>query len=183
MQVIKTNIPDVLIIKPQVYGDDRGFFLESFNEKDFFEQTGLSPKFVQDNHSRSIKNVLRGLHYQIQQPQGKLVRVVIGEVFDVAVDLRKSSPTFGAWSGCLLSAENKRQFWIPEGFAHGFLVLSESADFLYKATNYYAPQYDRTLFWNDPKIGIDWPTEAVPILSDKDQKAPLLKQAEVFIDL
>jgi len=183
MQVIKTNIPDVLIIKPQVYGDDRGFFLESFNERDFFEKTGLSPKFVQDNHSRSIKNVLRGLHYQIQQPQGKLVRVVIGEVFDVAVDLRKSSPTFGAWSGCLLSAENKRQFWIPEGFAHGFLVLSESADFLYKATNYYAPQYDRTLFWNDPEIGIDWPTEAVPILSDKDQKGLLLKQAEVFIDL
>ena len=183
MQVIKTNIPDVLIIEPQVYGDDRGFFLESFNEKDFFEKTGLRPKFVQDNHSRSIKNVLRGLHYQIQQPQGKLVRVVIGEVFDVAVDLRKSSPTFGAWSGCLLSAENKRQFWIPEGFAHGFLVLSESADFLYKATNYYAPQYDRTLFWNDPEIGIDWPTEAVPILSDKDQKGLLLKQAEVFIDL
>jgi len=183
MQVIKTKIPDVLIIEPQVFGDDRGFFLESFNEKDFFEQTGFNPKFVQDNHSRSIKNVLRGLHYQIQQPQGKLVRVVIGEVFDVAVDLRKSSPTFGAWSGCLLSAENKRQFWVPEGFAHGFLVLSESADFLYKTTNYYAPQYDRTLFWNDPEIGIDWPTEAVPILSDKDQKAPLLKQAEVFIDL
>ncbi len=140
MKIIKTEIPDVLIIEPLVFGDDRGFFLESFNEKTFKEKTGLSPKFVQDNHSRSVKNVLRGLHYQIKQPQGKLVRVVIGEVFDVAVDIRKNSATFGRWTGCKLSAANKRQLWIPEGFAHGFVVLSETADFLYKTTNYYYHQ-------------------------------------------
>jgi dTDP-4-dehydrorhamnose 3,5-epimerase len=180
MQVIKTKIPDVLIIEPQVYGDDRGFFLESFNEKDFFEQTGLNPKFVQDNHSRSVKNVLRGLHYQIQQPQGKLVRVVIGEVFDVAVDLRKSSPTFGTWSGCLLSAENKRQFWVPEGFAHGFLVISETAEFLYKTTDYYAPEYERTIAWNDPDLAIAWNLEEEPIISTKDRLGKSLKEAEVF---
>jgi dTDP-4-dehydrorhamnose 3,5-epimerase len=181
MQVTATTIPDVLLIEPKVFGDERGFFFESFNEKEFSEQTGVQPKFVQDNHSRSVKNVLRGLHYQIQQPQGKLVRVAIGEVFDVAVDLRKSSPSFGEWAGCLLSAENKRQFWVPEGFAHGFLVLSESADFLYKTTNYYAPQYDRTLLWNDPEIGIDWPIIGQPILAAKDEKGRLFKQAEVFV--
>jgi dTDP-4-dehydrorhamnose 3,5-epimerase len=181
MKVTPTNIPDVLIIEPQVYGDDRGFFYESFNERAFREKTSLDIEFVQDNHSRSRQNVLRGLHYQIQQPQGKLVRVVIGEVFDVAVDLRESSPTFGQWVGCLLSAENKRQFWIPPGFAHGFLVLSDYADFLYKTTNYYAPQYDRTLLWNDAKIGIDWPLQAEPILSEKDKLGQPLEQAETYI--
>lgn len=181
MKVISTDIPDVLIIEPQVYGDDRGFFYESFNIKAFREKTGLDVEFVQDNHSRSSHNVLRGLHYQIQQPQGKLVRVVRGEVFDVAVDLRESSSTFGKWVGCSLSEENKRQFWIPPGFAHGFLVLSDYADFLYKTTNYYAPQYDRTLLWNDPKIGIDWPSQGELILSEKDKAGQPLEKAEVFI--
>lgn len=180
MQVIKTKIPEVLILEPQVYGDERGFFLESFNEKVFGEQTGVNTRFVQDNHSRSRQNVLRGLHYQIEQPQGKLVRVAVGAVFDVAVDLRQSSPSFGRWEGCLLSAENKRQLWIPPGFAHGFLVVSESADVLYKTTNYYAPQHERTLLWNDPDLGINWPLTGDPILSGKDQKGLLLKQAEVF---
>lgn len=180
MKVIPTEIPDVLIIEPQVYGDDRGFFLESFNQKDFREKTGVNTTFVQDNHSMSLKNVLRGLHYQIPNPQGKLVRVVNGSVFDVAVDARKSSPTFGQWVGCVLSAENKRIFWVPEGFAHGFLVLSERAEFLYKTTNYYYPQYEKTILWNDADLGIDWPLEIPPILSPKDQAGQPFKSVEVF---
>jgi dTDP-4-dehydrorhamnose 3,5-epimerase len=181
MKILPTEIPDVLILEPRIFEDDRGFFYESYNEKLFAEKTGVTTHFVQDNHSCSVKNVLRGLHYQIQQPQGKLVRVVVGEVFDVAVDLRKSSSTFGQWVGCFLSAENKRQFWIPEGFAHGFLVLSEVAEFLYKTTNYYAPQYDRTLLWNDFDLAIDWPLKGDPILSAKDQAGQPLKTAEVFL--
>ena len=180
MKVIPTEIPDVLIIEPQVYGDDRGFFLESFNQKDFREKTGVNTTFVQDNHSMSLKNVLRGLHYQIPNPQGKLVRVVNGSVFDVAVDARKSSPTFGQWVGCILSAENKRIFWVPEGFAHGFLVLSDRAEFLYKTTNYYYPQYEKTILWNDADLGIDWPLEIPPILSPKDQAGQPFKSVEVF---
>ena len=180
MKVIPTEIPDVLIIEPQVYGDDRGFFLESFNQKDFREKTGVNTTFVQDNHSMSLKNVLRGLHYQIPNPQGKLVRVVNGSVFDVAVDARQSSPTFGQWVGCILSAENKRIFWVPEGFAHGFLVLSDRAEFLYKTTNYYYPQYEKTILWNDADLGIDWPLEIPPILSPKDQAGQPFKSVEVF---
>jgi dTDP-4-dehydrorhamnose 3,5-epimerase len=180
MKVIPTEIPDVLIIEPQVYGDDRGFFLESFNQKDFREKAGVNTTFVQDNHSMSLKNVLRGLHYQIPNPQGKLVRVVSGSVFDVAVDARKSSPTFGQWVGCILSAENKRIFWVPEGFAHGFLVLSDRAEFLYKTTNYYYPQYEKTIAWNDADLGIDWPLETPPILSPKDQAGQPFKSVEVF---
>ncbi|GCA78802.1 dTDP-4-dehydrorhamnose 3,5-epimerase [Microcystis aeruginosa] len=180
MKVIPTEIPDVLIIEPQVYGDDRGFFLESFNQRDFREKTGVNTTFVQDNHSMSLKNVLRGLHYQIPNPQGKLVRVVNGSVFDVAVDARQSSPTFGQWVGCILSAENKRIFWVPEGFAHGFLVLSERAEFLYKTTNYYYPQYEKTILWNDADLGIDWPLETPPILSPKDQAGQPFKSVEVF---
>jgi dTDP-4-dehydrorhamnose 3,5-epimerase len=180
MKVIPTEIPDVLIIEPQVYGDDRGFFLESFNQKDFREKTGVNTTFVQDNHSMSLKNVLRGLHYQIPNPQGKLVRVVNGSVFDVAVDARQSSPTFGQWVSCVLSAENKRIFWVPEGFAHGFLVLSERAEFLYKTTNYYYPQYEKTIAWNDADLGIDWPLDTPPILSPKDQAGQPFKSVEVF---
>jgi dTDP-4-dehydrorhamnose 3,5-epimerase len=180
MNVIQTKISDVLIIEPQVFGDERGFFYESFNENLFTEKTGVKTNFVQDNHSRSARNVLRGLHYQIQQAQGKLVRVVAGEVFDVAVDIRKSSPTFGQWVGCLLSAENKRIFWVPPGFAHGFLVLSEAAEFLYKTTDYYAPQYERSILWNDPDLAIDWPGTGEPILSAKDKAGQPLKSAEVF---
>ncbi|GCA86202.1 dTDP-4-dehydrorhamnose 3,5-epimerase [Microcystis aeruginosa] len=180
MKVIPTEIPDVLIIEPQVYGDDRGFFLESFNQKDFREKTGVNTTFVQDNHSMSLKNVLRGLHYQIPNPQGKLVRVVSGSVFDVAVDARQSSPTFGQWVGCILSAENKRIFWVPEGFAHGFLVLSDRAEFLYKTTNYYYPQYEKTILWNDADLGIDWPLDTPPILSPKDQAGQPFKSVEVF---
>ena len=180
MKVIPTEIPDVLIIEPQVYGDDRGFFLESFNQKDFREKAGVNTTFVQDNHSMSLKNVLRGLHYQIPNPQGKLVRVVNGSVFDVAVDARQSSPTFGQWVGCVLSAENKRIFWVPEGFAHGFLVLSDRAEFLYKTTNYYYPQYEKTIAWNDADLGIDWPLETPPILSPKDQAGQPFKSVEVF---
>jgi dTDP-4-dehydrorhamnose 3,5-epimerase len=180
MKVIPTEIPDVLIIEPQVYGDDRGFFLESFNQKDFREKTGVNTTFVQDNHSMSLKNVLRGLHYQIPNPQGKLVRVVNGSVFDVAVDARQSSPTFGQWVGCILSAENKRIFWVPEGFAHGFLVLSDRAEFLYKTTNYYYPQYEKTIAWNDADLGIDWPLQTPPILSPKDQAGQPFKSVEVF---
>ena len=180
MKVIPTEIPDVLIIEPQVYGDDRGFFLESFNQKDFREKTGVNTTFVQDNHSMSLKNVLRGLHYQIPNPQGKLVRVVNGSVFDVAVDARQSSPTFGQWVGCVLSAENKRIFWVPEGFAHGFLVLSDRAEYLYKTTNYYYPKYEKTILWNDADLGIDWPLETPPILSPKDQAGQPFKSVEVF---
>jgi dTDP-4-dehydrorhamnose 3,5-epimerase len=180
LKAIATSIPDVLIIEPKVFGDERGFFFESFNRNQFTELIGREVYFCQDNHSRSAKNVLRGLHYQIQNPQGKLVRVVQGAVLDVAVDIRKSSPTFGQHVACELSAENKRMMWVPEGFAHGFLVLTESADFLYKTTDYYAPVFERSIIWNDPEIGIQWPSSAAPILSAKDQQAKLLADAEVF---
>jgi len=180
MQAIKTAIPDVIIFEPKVFGDDRGFFYESFNQKVFEEATGLSFNFVQDNHSKSAKNVMRGLHYQIQQPQGKLVRVTSGEVFDVAVDIRKSSPTFGQYIGVHLSAENKRQIWVPPGFAHGFVVLSETAEFLYKTTALYAPQFERCIRWDDPSIAIAWPIEGAPLLSAKDQQGASLKEAELF---
>ncbi|MDD2864013.1 MAG: dTDP-4-dehydrorhamnose 3,5-epimerase [Methylococcales bacterium] len=179
MNVITTPIPDLLILQPKVFGDTRGFFLESFNQKTFQNLTGLDVNFVQDNHSRSGKNVLRGLHYQIQHPQGKLVRVVSGSVFDVAVDLRKSSPTFGKWHGVELSGENHRQFWVPAGFAHGFVVLSDTADFLYKTTNYYAPEFERCVRWDDEQIGIDWGISQ-PLLSEKDKQGLSLKDAEVF---
>ena len=178
--VIQTAIPDVLILEPKVFGDSRGFFFESFNAKDFANVTGLNVSFVQDNHSRSTKGVLRGLHYQVQQAQGKLVRVTQGAVFDVAVDIRKSSPTFGKWVGYELSDTNHKQLWIPQGFAHGFMVLSESADFLYKTTDYYAPAYERCIAWNDPSIGIVWPEGIAPLLSAKDQQGLSLEQAEVF---
>lgn len=180
MQVQPTAIPDVLIIEPKAFGDDRGFFYESFNARRFTELTGCAANFVQDNHSKSSRNVLRGLHYQIRQPQGKLVRVVAGEVFDVAVDLRRSSPTFGRWVGVLLSAENKRQLWVPEGFAHGFVVTSESAEFLYKTTDYWAPDHERSILWNDPAIGIEWPTGLEPVLSAKDAHAKPLADADLF---
>jgi len=180
VKIVCSNIPDLLIIEPRVLGDERGFFFESFNHRLFQEKTGLNPAFVQDNHSRSGRNVLRGLHYQVRQPQGKLVRVVVGEVFDVAVDVRKSSPTFGKWAGTIISAENKRQLWIPPGFAHGFLVLSQSADFLYKTTDYYAPEHERSIMWNDPAIGIDWPLQGEPILAAKDRAGKRLRDAEVF---
>lgn len=180
MNVLPTEIPEVLILEPRVFGDERGFFMESYNEQVFAEKTGLQVKFVQDNHSRSVKNVLRGMHYQIQQPQGKLIRAVVGAILDVAVDLRKSSPTFGQWVSCVLSAENKRMFWVPPGFAHGFLVLSDTADVLYKATDFYAPQHDRSLLWNDPGVGIDWQLTEPPILSAKDQAGKPLEAADVF---
>jgi len=180
MKVVETSIPDVLIIEPKAFGDERGFFYESFNAAAFEAATGLKRQFVQDNHSKSQRGVLRGLHYQIQQPQGKLVRVVAGEVFDVAVDLRKSSPSFGRWFGTHLSAQNQRQLWIPEGFAHGFVVLSESAEFLYKTTDYYAPEHERSLLWNDPTLGIQWPIDEAPQLSAKDQAGKLLRDAELF---
>ncbi|MBE9041888.1 dTDP-4-dehydrorhamnose 3,5-epimerase [Oscillatoriales cyanobacterium LEGE 11467] len=181
MKVIPTEIPDVMIIEPRIFGDDRGFFYESFNQQVFSEKTGVTETFVQDNHSKSIKGVLRGLHYQIQQAQGKLVRVCAGEVFDVAVDIRKSSPHFGQWVGCLLSAENKRQFWVPAGFAHGFVVLSDTAEFLYKTTDYYAKEYERAIVWNDPDLAIDWHLNGLePTLSAKDKEASSFKDAEVF---
>ncbi|MDW7643569.1 MAG: dTDP-4-dehydrorhamnose 3,5-epimerase [Desulfuromonadales bacterium] len=181
MNVIQTEIPDVLILEPKVFGDERGFFYESFNQKIWEEATGLKTIFVQDNHSRSVKGVLRGLHYQLPpMAQAKLVRCVVGEVFDVAVDIRQHSPTFGKWVGVHLSAENKRQFWIPEGFAHGFLVLSQHAEFLYKTTNYYAPEYDRGIVWDDPDINITWPYPELPQLSDKDRLAKCFADAEVF---
>lgn len=180
MQIQTTAIPGLLIIEPKVFGDERGFFYESFNARRFAELTGVQTRFVQDNHSKSAKNVLRGLHYQIQQPQGKLVRVIAGCVFDVAVDLRKSAPTFGQWVGITLSAANNRQLWIPEGFAHGFVVTSESAEFLYKTTDYWAPEFERSILWNDPAIGIQWPIDAEPLLSGKDKVGKLLAEAEVF---
>ena len=180
MHVIQTAIADVLVIEPKVFGDERGFFFESFNERVFAESTGVSAKFVQDNHSRSIKNTLRGLHYQIEQPQGKLVRAVVGEVFDVVVDIRRSSPTFGKWIGICLSADNKKMMWVPPGLAHGFAVLSEHADFLYKTTDYWAPQYERTLMWNDPDIGVVWPITGEPILAAKDKTGKRLADAEMF---
>ncbi|MBJ7221604.1 MULTISPECIES: dTDP-4-dehydrorhamnose 3,5-epimerase [unclassified Brenneria] len=181
MKIIDTKIPAVKIIEPTVFGDDRGFFYESFNQKNFEEAIGYSINFVQDNHSKSSKGVLRGLHYQLApHAQDKLVRCVVGEVFDVAVDIRKSSPTFGQWVGVHLSAENKRQFWIPAGFAHGFLTLSETAEFLYKTTNYYAPISDRGVLWNDESIGIEWPLDIQPLLSEKDKNAKRLSEADVF---
>jgi dTDP-4-dehydrorhamnose 3,5-epimerase len=180
MRVTPTTLPEVLLLEPKVYGDARGFFLESYNEKVFREATGLDVAFVQDNHSRSARNVLRGIHYQVVRPQGKLVRVVTGSVFDVAVDLRRSSPTFGRWVGYELSAANKLQMWIPPGFGHGFVVLSESADFLYKTTDYWIGEHDRALRWNDPSIGIVWPVKGEPILAAKDAAAPLLDAAETF---
>ena len=178
--VIPTTLPDVLILEPKVFGDARGFFFESFNQRDFAHCTGLDVAFVQDNHSKSAKGVLRGLHYQIQHPQGKLVRVTQGEVFDVAVDLRRSSPTFGRWEGVVLSAGNKRQLWIPPGFAHGFLTLSDSAEFLYKTTDYWYPEHERSLLWNDPAIGIVWPLQGEPLLAPKDRDAADLAHAEAF---
>ena len=177
MKATRLAIPDVVLIEPKVFGDARGFFFESFNQKAFNEATGTNHAFVQDNHSRSSRGVLRGLHYQIQQAQGKLVRVARGAVFDVAVDIRRSSPTFGQWAGAQLSEDNQHQLWVPPGFAHGFVVLSESADFLYKTTDYYAPQHERSIAWNDPSIGISWPALAQgqqPLLSAKDSAAPLL---------
>ncbi|HEY3327348.1 MAG TPA: dTDP-4-dehydrorhamnose 3,5-epimerase [Novimethylophilus sp.] len=180
MRAIKTGIPDVIILEPRVFGDARGFFFESYNEDAFAAATGLRPRFVQDNHSRSAKNVLRGLHYQIKQPQGKLVRVTAGEVFDVAVDIRKSSPTFGQWVGAMLSAENRRMIWVPQGFAHGFLVLSEFAEFLYKTTDFYAPEHERCIRWDDPDIGVEWPLQGAPLLSVKDSQGIPFKDAEPF---
>ncbi len=180
LKVTPSAIPDVLIVEPKVFGDERGFFFESFNQTAFNQSTGLEVNFVQDNHSRSGKGVLRGLHYQIQQPQGKLVRVVSGQVLDVAVDIRRKSPTFGKWVSALLTAQSHRQLWIPPGFAHGFVVLSETADFLYKTTDYYAPAFERCILWNDPAIGIDWQLTDLPKLSGKDAVGLLLSQAEVF---
>jgi len=181
MNVTETSIPDVLILEPRCFSDSRGFFYESFNQRNFAEKTGVNLNFFQDNHSRSQKSVLRGLHYQIKNPQGKLIRAILGEIFDVAVDLRKTSQFFGHWVGVHLSAENQKQLWIPPGFAHGFLVLSEQAEVLYKATDYYAPEHERSLLWNDPELAIVWPTVEEPILSEKDQKGKYLKEAEVFI--
>ena len=178
MKATPTRIPDVLVIEPKVFGDDRGFFFESFNRRAFHEATGLNVDFVQDNHSKSAHNVLRGLHYQVEQPQGKLVRVTQGEVFDVAVDIRKGSPTYGQWVGEILSAENKKQLWIPAGLAHGFVVLSETAEFLYKTTDYYAPQHERCIAWNDPDLAIAWPIEGQPLLSAKDAAGIAFRQAE-----
>ena len=180
MKLTPTAIPDLLIIEPRVFGDDRGFFFESFNARRFAELTGLETTFVQDNHSRSARGVLRGLHFQIRQPQGKLVRVVAGEVWDVAVDIRRRSPSFGHWQGVLLSAENKRQLWIPEGFAHGFVVLSESAEFLYKTTDYYAPEHERCIAWNDPELAIDWRYDGDPVLSEKDRAGTRFRETEHF---
>ena len=180
MQVTPTAIPDVLVIEPKVFGDARGFFYESFNQQAFNEATGLNLNFVQDNHSRSAKGVLRGLHYQVQQPQGKLVRVVRGAVFDVAVDIRKGSPTVGKWEGIELTEDNHKQLWVPPGFAHGFVVLSDSADFLYKTTEYYAPEHERCIAWNDPEIGIQWPLASEPSLSSKDQQGIALREAVTF---
>jgi dTDP-4-dehydrorhamnose 3,5-epimerase len=179
MKAQATRIPGVLIVEPAVFGDDRGFFLESFNEREM-RRIGIDAHFVQDNHSRSQRNVLRGLHYQISQPQGKLVRVTSGKVFDVAVDIRRGSTAFGKWVGVELSAENKRMFWLPPGMAHGFVVLSDTADFLYKATAYYAPEFERTILWNDPHLGIEWPLVGEPILSAKDAAARTFSEAEVF---
>jgi dTDP-4-dehydrorhamnose 3,5-epimerase len=180
MRATPTAITDVLVLEPRVFADERGFFFESYNERTFAGATGVAAKFVQDNHSRSVKNTLRGLHYQIQQPQGKLVRVVAGEVFDVAVDIRRSSPTFGKWAGEVLSAGNKRMLWIPPGFAHGFVVLSDFAEFLYKTTEYWAPEHERAIIWNDPDLAIDWPIDGAPTLAAKDAAAQRLAAAEVF---
>lgn len=180
MQVLPTEIPGVLLLEPRVFGDARGFFFEAYNRRAFHKATGVDVEFVQDNHSRSTKNVLRGLHYQIRQAQGKLIRCTAGEVWDVAVDLRQGSPAFGRWIGFTLSAESKRMAWIPPGFAHGFLVVSDSADVLYKATDYYAPEHERTLLWSDPALGIKWPLAGSPVLTDKDRHGTPLAAAEVF---
>jgi dTDP-4-dehydrorhamnose 3,5-epimerase len=180
MQIKPTSLPEVLVIEPKVYEDNRGFFYESFNAKKFAEATGVHTNFVQDNHSRSSKNVLRGLHYQIQHPQGKLVRVTHGEVLDVAVDIRRSSPNFGRWSSVRLSGENKRQLWIPAGFAHGFVVLSEHAEFLYKTTDYWMPEHERCILWNDPALGINWESDGEVTVSAKDRLGRSLADAEVF---
>lgn len=179
MQTVNTKIPDVLLLRPQVFSDTRGFFFESYNQK-VFTDLGIRHSFVQDNHSRSQRNVLRGLHYQIRQPQGKLVRVILGEVFDVAVDLRRQSPTFGQWMGAVLSAENKEMLWVPPGFAHGFLVLSDWAEFIYKTTDFYAPQFERTIRWNDPDLAIAWPISIEPQLSPKDMQGASFREAEVY---
>lgn len=181
MNITPTTIPDVLVIEPKIFRDERGFFFESFNQRSFAEQIGKACSFVQDNHSRSIKHVLRGLHYQIRQPQGKLVRVIAGEIFDVAVDIRKGSPTFGQWVGERLSADNRKQLWVPEGFAHGFLVLSDHAEVLYKTTDYWSPQDERCIIWNDATIGIMWPIDGLPVISSKDGHGVTLPTAEVFV--
>ncbi len=180
MKAIATEIPGLLMLEPNVFGDERGFFYESYNRRAFREATGLDPDFVQDNHSRSARNVLRGLHYQVKNPQGKLVRVVAGEVYDAVVDLRRSSPTFGRWMGVTLSAANRRMLWVPEGFAHGFVVTSDSAEFLYKTTDYYAPEHERSLLWNDPAIGIAWPLAGPPLLKAGDANGVALANAETF---
>ncbi|MGH8807926.1 MAG: dTDP-4-dehydrorhamnose 3,5-epimerase [Noviherbaspirillum sp.] len=182
MKCLRTAIPDVLLFEPQVFGDARGFFFESFNERRFMELIDATEpvRFPQDNHSLSARHVLRGLHYQIRQPQGKLVRVIAGEVFDVAVDIRKSSPTFGKWVGATLSAENRLQMWVPPGFAHGFVVTSESAEFVYKTTDYWAPEYERCIAWDDPAIGIEWPISGPPVLSEKDRNGSAWADAEVY---
>lgn len=180
MKILPAKIPDVLIIEPQVFQDDRGFFFESYNHKAFSEKTGITANFVQDNHSFSKQNVLRGLHYQISQPQGKLVRAIAGTILDIAVDIRKTSPSFGEWVSCILSADNKRQLWVPVGFAHGFVVLSETAEVLYKTTDYYAPQHERCILWNDPDLAIDWSVTNPPIVSAKDRVGQPFKSAEVF---
>lgn len=182
MKITSLAIPDVKLFEPKVFGDERGFFFESFNQKSFEEAIGRQVSFVQDNHSRSARGVLRGLHYQVRQAQGKLVRVVQGEVFDVAVDLRKGSKTFGQWVGEILSAENKRQLWVPEGFAHGFIVLSDSAEFLYKVTRYYAPEHERSILWNDAALAIAWPANVQPILSDKDTNGVRFADAELPVE-
>ena len=180
MKISQAAIPDILVVEPTVFGDERGFFYESYNARKWEELTGLQTSFVQDNHSLSAKGVLRGIHYQIEQPQGKLIRVVVGEVFDVAVDLRQSSATFGQWVGERLSAENKKSLWIPEGFGHGFLVLSDVAEFLYRSTDFYAPQHERCIVWNDPELNIDWPLAGEPLLSEKDRKGGLFSKAEYY---
>lgn len=180
MRIVETALDGVVLLEPRVFGDARGFFFESFNARVFHELTGVDAAFVQDNHSRSARGVLRGLHYQIRQPQGKLVRVVAGSVFDVAVDLRRRSPSFGRWFGAELTAENKRMLWIPPGFGHGFLVTSDAAEFLYKTTDYWAPEHERSLMWNDPALGIDWPLDGEPLLSEKDRKALPLSECEVY---
>jgi dTDP-4-dehydrorhamnose 3,5-epimerase len=179
VKVVRTELPDVLILEPKVFGDERGFFLESYNKRVFRQATGLDVEFVQDNHSKSRQRVLRGLHYQVHQPQGKLVRVIAGEVFDVAVDLRRGSPSFGKAAASRLDADSKRMIWVPPGFAHGFLVVSDHAEVVYKTTDYYAPEHERTLLWNDPALGIQWPLEGEPILAEKDRRGTPLKQAQL----
>lgn len=183
MQITPTAIPEILVLEPRVFGDDRGFFYESFNQREWENQTALKTQFVQHNHSRSQKNVLRGLHYQILQPQGKLVRVIVGEIFDVAVDLRRTSSTFGRWVGIYLSSENKKSLWIPEGFGHGFLVISDAAEVIYSATDFYSPENERCILWNDNDIGINWPLESSPLLSDKDRQGTCFAKADVYEDL